>query len=79
MRTTRMMNVHGTPVAVKNAAGEWVEIGYITNLDFTVEVDEWMPWERPFKTFKDYTFSLDARATNTAIGTLLGLEHGDER
>lgn len=71
MRTTlHLETAYGTPVAMKGPDGEWVEVGYVTGLDFSVEVDEWMPWETPFRTKKTYTMAIDVNANESAYPLL---------
>jgi hypothetical protein len=72
-----MEAAYGTPVAMRGPDGEWVEVGYVTDLDFSVELDEWMEWQTPFRTKKTYTMDIDVQANSSAYPILMNIMQGD--
>jgi hypothetical protein len=78
MRTTlHLENAYGTPMAMKGPDGEWVEVGYVTNLDLTVEQDEHTLWETPFRAKREYRMSVDLTAKESAYYTLMAIIRGE--
>ena len=68
MRTSVPLNL-SVPVAVKNWLGEWVEVGYTTDLELTIETDEWM--EAPFRPRREISLSMEVSGTETALTEIL--------
>lgn len=74
MRTTlRLDGTYGTPVAIMGVDGEWTEVGYVTDLEFTAEQDEWLPWESPFRIQRRYSMEMDVCANESAYQVLLNI------
>jgi len=73
MRTTLTISqAYGTPVAMKNAAGEWVEVGYISDLEFTMEQEESVEFlTLPYKLPKTYSMELDVEANEAARALII--------
>lgn len=67
---------YGTPMAMKDADGEWVEVGYVTGLDFTVEQDDWTTWEFPVRIKRTYSMSVDLNANEEAFPLLRDIASG---
>lgn len=70
MKTTVPLSMCAT-VAVKNSAGEWVEIGHTTDLKLSVEQEEWL--EAPFRPRREVSVSMEIAGTEAAINTLVEL------
>jgi hypothetical protein len=74
--TKRFDGAYGIPMAMKTPDGEWIEVGYATTVDFTVEQDEFMPWETPFLVKRTYSMAVNLRATEAALPILLARVQG---
>lgn len=61
---------HGTPLAMQDADGNWVEIGYVTDLVFAVREDYRLMAGEPWRVQRDYQISLDAQANDQAYAFL---------
>lgn len=74
--TVRLDHVaYGQPVAIKDANGEWVEVGYITDLNFSVLHDhQWVDMaETPIRISRRYELELDVRANDAAHRLVLDM------
>lgn len=77
MRTTlNLGGSYGTPMAIKGPDGDWVEVGYVTDLDFSVDQDESMLWERPFRINRTYSMTVDLNANESAYSVLMAIAQG---
>lgn len=72
-KAIRIDQVFGVPMAVKGPDGEWKEVGYVSDLIFAVEQDEWRPWEPVFGTPQRYTMDVDLESTPEAYQILLDI------
>jgi hypothetical protein len=54
-------------VAVLGDNGEWIEIGYVDDMHFSIEWEEFGPWPtNGFKTLKTYSMTIDLTANPAA-------------
>ena len=73
MKTTINVGAaYGTPVAMKNATGEWVEVGYVTDLEFTVHQEESIEFlPLPYRFPRMYSMDLDIQANEDARSLMI--------